>query len=260
MSKNLEILSKTITDYWDRQPCNINHSSEPVGTKKYFEENSKKRFFVEPHLKKLANFENYKNKRILEIGCGIGADAVEFIKHGAEYVGIDLSNESVNIAKQRLNVYNLKGDIHCYNASLPLKKFGQFDMVYSCGVIHHYPNDRQIISNISDVLLPGGEFNFLVYAKHSWKYSMILCGLDQYESQENCPFVKVYTKNSVKKLLKGQFKISNIEQDHCFMFNVEKYKQGIYELEPWFAAMPEKMRQAVSKNLGWHFLVHSVKL
>jgi hypothetical protein len=38
------------------------------------------------------------------------------------------------------------------------------------------------------------------------------------------------------------------------------YKQGIYELEPWFLAMPEQMREAVKENLGWHLLVNAKKI
>jgi SAM-dependent methyltransferase len=253
-----ELIDK-IVDYWDRQPCNINHSLKPIGTKQYFDENSEKRYFVEPHIKRLASFEKYKGKRILEIGCGIGADAVEFIKHGAEYVGLDLSKASVDIAKERLSVYNLKGKLHVHDASNSLEQFGKFDVVYSCGVIHHYPNARQIVSNIYDVLKNQGEFNFLVYAKNSWKYAMIQHNLDQFESQENCPYAKAYTKNSVKRLLKDKFDVTAIEQDHCFMYNVEKYKKGIYELEPWFASMSEEMRETIRKQLGWHLLVKSKK-
>jgi len=44
------------------------------------------------------------------------------------------------------------------------------------------------------------------------------------------------------------------------MYNVEKYKQGIYELEPWFEAMPEMMRVAMKEYLGWHLLVKAIKI
>jgi hypothetical protein len=39
------------------------------------------------------------------------------------------------------------------------------------------------------------------------------------------------------------------------MYNVPAYKQGRYELEPWFSAMPEDMRDAIKEYLGWHLLV-----
>jgi len=44
------------------------------------------------------------------------------------------------------------------------------------------------------------------------------------------------------------------------MYNVPKYRQGIYELEPWFAAMSEEMREAVKEYLGWHLLIKAKKI
>ena len=44
------------------------------------------------------------------------------------------------------------------------------------------------------------------------------------------------------------------------MYNVPKYRAGEYELEPWFAVMPEDMRAAVKEYLGWHLLVKARKI
>lgn len=250
---------KKITDYWNAQPCNINHSLEEIGTEKFFEQNTQKRFFVEPHLKDFAQFHLYQGKRVLEIGCGMGADAIEFAKHGAEYVGFDLSEESVKLAKKRFEVYGLEGTVLVHNGENDFSHLGEFDLVYSCGVLHHYPNVETIIDNIHKVLVPEGEFKFLVYAKNSWKYAMIQKGLDQFEAQAGCPYAKCYTKESIHDLLGDKFTIGRIRQDHCFMYNVDKYKKGIYELEPWFEAMPEDMRLAIKEYLGWHLLVKAIK-
>mgnify|MGYP003349629076 FL=1 len=136
---------------------------------------------------------------------------------------------------------------------------GKFDLVYSCGVLHHYPNINEMISNAYNALADQGEFRFMVYAKNSWKYAMIQAGLDQFEAQAGCPFAETYSQQDIYNLLVGKFTITNITQAHCFMYNVEAYKQGRYELEPWFAAMSDDMRQAVHDHLGWHLLVKSKK-
>jgi hypothetical protein len=44
------------------------------------------------------------------------------------------------------------------------------------------------------------------------------------------------------------------------MYNIPKYKQGQFELEPWFEAMPPVMRDAVKEYLGWHLLVKAKKI
>jgi hypothetical protein len=44
------------------------------------------------------------------------------------------------------------------------------------------------------------------------------------------------------------------------MYNVPAYKEGRFELEPWFEAMPEVTRAAVREYLGWHLLVKARRL
>jgi len=61
-------------------------------------------------------------------------------------------------------------------------------------------------------------------------------------------------------ILGKKFTVERLRQAHCFMYNVDKYKQGKFELEPWFEAMPELMREAVKEYLGWHLLVKARKL
>ena len=120
---------------------------------------------------------------------------------------------------------------------------------------------QEFIQNIHDVINPNGEFRFMVYAKDSWKYSMIRKGLDQFEAQANCPYAEAYTKNEIELLLKDDsWKIERLRQAHCFMYNVEKYKKGIFEFEPWFESMSEVMREAVREYLGWHLLVKTRRI
>ena len=101
----------SVYHFWNERPCNIKHSSKEIGTKEYFEEVTKRKYIVEPHIINFANFENYKNKNVLEVGCGIGTAAQSFIEHGANYTGLDLSDKSIEIAKQRMEVFNLYGNI-----------------------------------------------------------------------------------------------------------------------------------------------------
>jgi cyclopropane fatty-acyl-phospholipid synthase-like methyltransferase len=133
--------------------------SEP-GTEQYWNEVTERRFFVEPHLRDFASFHLWRGKRVLEIGSGIGSDAVEFARHGAEYVGIDLSAESVAMSQQRFELFGLTGKFHVMDGAdtEAVAKLGKFDLVYSCGVLHHYPEMGTCLDNIRDALVPNGEF------------------------------------------------------------------------------------------------------
>lgn len=254
-------IQQKIKSYWDKQPCNIKHGTSSVGTKEFFNEVSKRRFTVEPHIREFAGFHLWAGKRVLEVGCGIGSDAEEFAKHGADYVGIDISNASLEVAKQRFDVFELEGEFHNRSAGENIADLGKFDLVYSYGVIHHFPNIEQTVQNIHSVLRAGGEFRFMVYAKNSWKYAMIQKGLDQFEAQAGCPYAEAFTHDDIQNLCSSdKWTIERLRQSHCFMYNIEEYKKGNYVLEPWFEAMSDDMKDAVREYLGWHLLVKAKKI
>jgi SAM-dependent methyltransferase len=253
----IKSLEQRIQDYWNCQPCNVHHSNQASGSLEYFQAVSARRYLVEPHIAEFAGFHLWQGQEVLEIGTGIGSDAAEFAKAGADYYGIDYSTASIELARQRFAVEGLAGTFVTGDASASsvYQSLPRMDLVYSYGVIHHFPAVQNIIDNVHAILKPGGEFRFMVYAKNSWKQAMINRGLDQYEAQAGCPFAKSYDKSDIYSLLGERFHIERIRQEHCFMYNVQAYRQGRYELEPWFDAMPESMREAIREYLGWHLLV-----
>jgi ubiquinone/menaquinone biosynthesis C-methylase UbiE len=246
---------EAVYNFWNDRPCNIKHSPKEVGTKEYFEEVTKRKYFVESHILDFVNFQQYKNKRVLEVGCGIGTAAQSFIESDAIYTGIDISDKSIDIAKKRLEVFNLKGTLlHANIEELDTINGQEFDLIYSFGVLHHTPDINKSIKNIYNMLNDGGEFKMMLYAKNSWKYYEIIEGLDQYEAQSGVPIANVYTKEDVYELLKD-FKNVTIKQGHIFPYKIESYKNYIYEKKDHFEAMPKELFDCLEKNLGWHLLI-----
>lgn len=240
--------------YWDAQPCNVKHSDKEVGSRAYFEEVTKRRYFVEPHIKRFAEFSAWKGKKVLEIGCGIGTDGEQFARAGATYHGIDLSPKSVDIARDRIEgiagafVWHGDGEDTGFGDGL-------FDLVYSFGVIHHAERPERIVAEARRVLKPDGEFRLMLYAKNSWKAAMIEAGLDQPEAQADCPIARMYTPESAEALLAPHFRIESIEQTHVFPYQVGPYKRGQYVKEVWFKVMPRETFEALQRSLGWHLLI-----
>jgi len=243
--------------YWDRRPCNIRHSKRPVGTREYFDEVERRKYLVEPHIRGFAEFPRWANKRVLEVGCGIGTDAVNFARAGAMYTGVELSEESLRLARQRFDVFGLEGEFVSCNAERLTTGLGprKFDLVYSFGVVHHTPDQRRVVEEIRQVLEESGEFRCMVYAQNSWKAIMIEAGLDQPEAQSGCPIATAYSREMLEKLFSGLFEIVSAEQAHIFPYKVGKYVQHEYEVEPWFDAMPDPMFKTLERRLGWHYLV-----
>ena len=245
-----------VKKFWNDRPCNIKHSSKELGTIEYFDEVELKKFRAEPHILKFTEFPQWKNKKVLEVGCGLGTVGINFALNGADYTGVELSKESLEIAKKRFEVYNQSGKFYLGNAE-ELSSFVHietYNLIYSFGVIHHSPHPEKIVSEIKKYMNENSVLKIMLYAKDSWKNYMIDAGLDQPEAQYGCPIANTYTKQDVVELLDG-YEVLSIEQDHIFPYQIEPYKKGKYIKQPWFDAMPIGMFETLEKNLGWHLLI-----
>ena len=68
-----------------------------------------KKFFVEPHIIDFTDFASWRSKKVLEVGCGLATAGIEFAKFGADYTGVELSEESLDLARQRFDVSSETG-------------------------------------------------------------------------------------------------------------------------------------------------------
>ena len=249
---------ETVRDYWNRRPCNVRHGTAPIGTREYFDQVEARKYMVEPHIPGFSEFEKWKGKKVLEIGCGLGTAAVSFARAGADYTAIELSDESLKLARQRFEVFGLTGRFFSGNAEqlsavVPVERY---DLVYSFGVIHHAPHPERIVAEVKKYLGPDSEFRLMLYAKNSWKNIMIEAGFDQPEAQSGCPIAFTYTPDEVRALL-SDYEVLDLRQDHIFPYVIEKYVRYEYEFQPWFKAMPPEMFRALERSLGWHTLIRA---
>jgi SAM-dependent methyltransferase len=92
-------------------------------------------------------------RRVVELGCGIGRLAPWFRQHGARYVGVDISSEMLQLAKEQLGGRVSRVD----SSSLPFRD-GSFDLACSITVLHHNPYERQalMLDELVRVVRPGG--------------------------------------------------------------------------------------------------------
>jgi SAM-dependent methyltransferase len=259
-----------VKQYWDRRPCNIRHSPKPIGTREYFEEVETRKYFVEPHIPAFADFPRWRGKDVLEIGCGIGTDSVNFARNGAHHTIIELSSESLEITKKRLDLDGLHANLVNGNAEelddlLPPGK--KFDLIYSFGVIHHTPHPEQVVRAIAKRLKAGGELRLMVYARYSWKVLWIHLKygwrepwnwgqlVAKYsEAEIGSPVSYVYSGREVRTLLRD-FDIIRMGKEHIFSYRVSDYVQYRYVKLWYFRWMPNSLFRWFERRLGWHFLI-----
>jgi len=259
-----------VKEYWNRRPCNIQHSPCPVGTKEYFDEVETRKYFVEPHIPGFAQFERWRGKKVLEVGCGIGTDTVSFARHGAQVTAVDLSEKSLEIARRRLIVYGVHGQVQLFSGNAEeLSRFvpvEPYDLIYSFGVIHHTPQPERVLEQMRQYARPGTTVKIMVYNRRSWKVMWILLteGKGQFwklpelvaknsEAQTGCPITFTYTRREGRELLERHgFRVRNIRVDHIFPYRVRDYVQYHYVKESYFQWMPQPAFRTLERWFGWH--------
>jgi 2-polyprenyl-3-methyl-5-hydroxy-6-metoxy-1,4-benzoquinol methylase len=111
----------------------------------------------------LMHLEQLAGKRVLEIGCGMGFHSEMLARAGANLTSIDLSSTSVKATRARLGLKKFNAEVREMDAELLSLPSGEFDMVWSWGVIHHSSRTGRIVREIERVLRPGGEARIMVY-------------------------------------------------------------------------------------------------
>jgi 2-polyprenyl-3-methyl-5-hydroxy-6-metoxy-1,4-benzoquinol methylase len=267
---------KSIADvqqYWDARPCNIRHSTKPVGSKEYFDEVEARKYFVEPHIPAFADFELWRGKRVLEVGCGIGTDSINFARTGANVTAVELSAESLRIAAQRADVMGVADYIRFVEANAEeltsVLDDEPYDLVYSFGVVHHTPHPARALAEMHALTAPGGTLKLMVYHRRSWKVFWIVVAqghgrfwrtdelvAEHSEAQTGCPVTFSYTRGEARELVENSgFRVQELHVDHVFPYRIQDYVQYRYVREPYFRWMPEPLFRAFERRFGWHLLV-----
>lgn len=128
-----------VRNFWNSDPC----GSRYLEGAEDFEAHARARYSLEPHIPEFAQFTSARGLKVLEIGVGMGADYLEWLKAGARATGVDLSPASIERANRRCELAGYKPDLRVADAErLPFAD-DSFDVVYSYGVMHHSPDTEK---------------------------------------------------------------------------------------------------------------------
>ena len=113
--------------------------------------------------------EDCADKTFLDIGCGSGLFSLAALKLGFKKVlAIDLDPDSVQATTSLLSHHASRDQWECKEFSvfdLDPKTVGQFDVVYSWGVLHHTGDMRKAINIASQMVKSNGLFVLALYRK-----------------------------------------------------------------------------------------------
>lgn len=258
-------------EQWGADPCGAVHGRESeFGTREFFDTVERHRYTeYAPWMREVMGFDRYAGACLLEVGCGMGTDLLQFARGGAKCTGVDLTPRSVEISRSRFELYGVPGSFCLSDAErLP---FGDqsFDVYYSNGVLHHTPETAKAVDEAYRVLKPGGTAKVMLYHRNSWGYWVDLVGKQgiyrgelfrgvstaelmskyvEYNESGGRPLVKVYSRSEARQMFSmfGSLKVE-VEQ----LTRPEIYFVGRY--------IPESIFQAMSRSIGWNLIITAIK-
>lgn len=113
-----------------------------------------------------------KASKILDVGCGAGFLSNYLASEGHDVTGIDLSEESLNVARLRDKTKTatyLKADAY----KLPFED-GSFDVITSTDFLEHVSEPKRVLDEVSRCLKPGGLFFFHTFNKTKLAHLMVI--------------------------------------------------------------------------------------
>ena len=162
--------------FWDTEACGTHFVERSGDDRDFFSKYRDFRYRTEWHIPEFAAFAEAAGQRVLEIGCGNGADGVMFARSGARYTGVDLTAEAVDATRRHFAAEGLDGEFRQENSERLSFDDESFDVVYSFGVLHHTPAPEQAIREVHRVLKPGGTARIMLYHRHSFNYHVRILG------------------------------------------------------------------------------------
>src|SRR5438874_11429380 len=163
-------LKERVRAFWQEHPCGSKFSDAEIGTREFFDRVEQHRYEKEWHIPAAADFASTHGLTVLEIGCGVGTDGLQFARAGATYTGVDLTEAAVDLARKNFESAGMPGEFRVSDAEKLDFPDESFDIVYSHGVLHHTPDIEQAVREIHRVLKRDGRAIVMLYHRGSYNY------------------------------------------------------------------------------------------
>ncbi len=194
---------RRIQAYWDAYADRIDAAASTRPSREFFAEVKAQHDKVYNYANHILDLHSLKGRSLLEVGCGIGLDTVEFARHGAQVTAVDLSPRCLALAKRLLGYHNVNATLAVGNAEeLPLPA-RSFDIVVARGVLMYAVNDLRIVDEIFRVLKPWGEANILLHNQFSW-YTFLarISRANLYDEVSDPPINRLYSIWKAREICK----------------------------------------------------------
>ena len=258
-------------EQWSADPAGAVYGRQhEFGTREFFDEVERHRYQeYAPWMPRVMGFNAFAGQRLLEVGCGMGTDLLQFARGGARVTGVDLTPRSIETSRHHLELYGQSGDFALTDAeNLPFAD-ESFDVAYSNGVLHHTPDTAEAVREIHRVLRPGGLARVMLYHRDSWYYwfeimlhrgllrgqllrgqtaEEIMSRYVEVNEGEGRPLVKVYSRRQAFELF-AMFSEVRTE--------VQQLTRGDFYFPG--RIVPESILRALGRRIGWNVIISARK-
>ena len=247
-----------IERYWNARIHDLDMTDRPVGSLEFFNELEDYRFDKLHYLPRLVDFDGFRGKTLLEIGCGIGTDLVRFARGGAIVTGVDLSETAIDLSRKNFHLHGLiPHDLRTANAEALPYPDNSFDVVYGHGVIQYTSDPRRLVRECHRVLRPGGRAIFMVYNRVSWLNALSKVMKVPLE-HEDAPVLRKFSIAEFKDLLAPFDNVVIVPERFPVKSRLHRGWKAV-AFNTMFVGTFNAIPKPLVRRLGWHLMGFATK-
>jgi ubiquinone/menaquinone biosynthesis C-methylase UbiE len=241
-----------VRQYWEKHIHDLEITRHPVGSRGFFDDLDQYHFEKLHHLLRLVDFNGYRGKAVLEVGCGAAVDLARFARGGAVCTGVDLAASAIELARVNFQQQGLSADLRVANGeALPFPD-NTFDLVYAHGVVQYTADPRRLVEEVRRVLKPGGEAIFQVYNRISWLNGLsklMNVGLEH----DAAPVLLKFTIGEFRHLVSGFSSVRIVPERFPVKSRLHGgWKGAVYN--GLFVGTFNLLPRVLVERFGWHLL------
>jgi SAM-dependent methyltransferase len=243
---------ENVRAYWNTHIHDLAISRHPPGSREFFDDLDQYHFEKLHHLLRLVNFDGYRGRSVLDVGCGAGVDLARFAKGGAEVTGVDVAPSAIELARANFAQQGLRGWFEVADGERLPFPGNRFDLVYAHGVVQYTAHPQRLVDECRRVLKPGGEAIVQVYNRLSWLNALsklMNVGLEH----EDAPVLMMFSIGELRQLLAGFAQVQIVPERFPVKSRLHGgWKGALYNglFVGTFNALP----RSIVRQFGWHLL------
>jgi SAM-dependent methyltransferase len=238
--------------YWNTHIHDLEISTHPSGSPGFFADLDAYHFEKLHHLLRLIDFNAWRDRTVVDVGCGAGVEVVRFARGGARVIGVDVSEQAIALTRQYVRQRGLSAALAVATGeALPIAA-ATADFVFAHGVVQYAADDRRVVAECHRILRDGGTALFQVYNRISWLNALSRLMKVPLE-HEDAPVLRRYSIQEFRRLV-GQFRsVEIIAERFPVRSRLHKGWKGAL-FNAGFVGTFNALPRSWVRRFGWHLL------